>query len=51
MPALRQTFFSKNSELECKEIGDGNLNLVFRVKEKLQVEKALSLNNPCPMLG
>ncbi len=26
--------FSKNAELECKEIGDGNLNYVFRVSDK-----------------
>ena len=27
-------FFSKNAILECKEIGDGNLNYVFRVSDK-----------------
>ncbi|HIW21756.1 MAG TPA: S-methyl-5-thioribose kinase [Candidatus Dorea intestinavium] len=28
-------FFDKNSELTCKEIGDGNLNYVFRVKDQI----------------
>jgi len=27
-------FFDKNADYECTEIGDGNLNLVFRVKDK-----------------
>ena len=26
-------FFAKDAEFECSEIGDGNLNLVFRVKD------------------
>jgi 5-methylthioribose kinase len=28
------SFFPKNANFECKEIGDGNLNYVFRVKDK-----------------
>ena len=28
------SFFPKEAELECKEIGDGNLNYVFRIKDK-----------------
>ena len=27
-------FFDENADYECTEIGDGNLNLVFRVKDK-----------------
>lgn len=27
------SYFDKGAELECKEIGDGNLNYVFRVKD------------------
>lgn len=27
------SFFSKDAKLECKEIGDGNLNYVFRVRD------------------
>ena len=27
-------FFPADAELECKEIGDGNLNYVFRLKDK-----------------
>ncbi|NQD64717.1 S-methyl-5-thioribose kinase [Bacillus haikouensis] len=32
--AISLNFFSKNAELTCREIGDGNLNLVFQVAEK-----------------
>jgi 5-methylthioribose kinase len=28
------SYFDKEAELECKEIGDGNLNYVFRVKDR-----------------
>lgn len=28
------SYFDKGAELECKEIGDGNLNYVFRVKDE-----------------
>lgn len=28
------SFFPKDADLECKEIGDGNLNYVFKVKDK-----------------
>jgi 5-methylthioribose kinase len=32
--AISLNFFDENAELTCREIGDGNLNLVFQVVEK-----------------
>ena len=28
-------YFPENSELECNEIGDGNINYVFRIYDKI----------------
>jgi 5-methylthioribose kinase len=44
----KANIFSKNSELECKEIGDGNLNLVFRVKEKTPGGKSVIIKQSMP---
>lgn len=44
----KTNIFSKNSELECKEIGDGNLNLVFRVKEKSSGGKSVIIKQSMP---
>ncbi|WP_175988586.1 S-methyl-5-thioribose kinase [Bacillus sp. Marseille-Q1617] len=32
--AISLNFFEKGAELTCREIGDGNLNLVFQISEK-----------------
>ena len=33
--AKEKAFFDNEADLECKEIGDGNINYVFRVKDKV----------------
>ncbi|MBA9085070.1 5-methylthioribose kinase [Fontibacillus solani] len=33
-------FFAADAILSCEEIGDGNLNLVFRIKDSLMRKKS-----------
>lgn len=40
-------FFDKDAEYQCQEIGDGNLNLVFRVKD-LKNDKSIIVKQALP---
>lgn len=40
--------FSANSQLVCKEIGDGNLNLVFRITESESQGKSVIVKQALP---
>jgi len=40
------SYFDKDASLECKEIGDGNLNYVFRVKD-LASGKSIIVKQKC----
>jgi 5-methylthioribose kinase len=40
--------FPEKAQLECREIGDGNLNLVFRIAEKSQPHKSIIIKQALP---
>ncbi|MCT4479263.1 S-methyl-5-thioribose kinase [Peribacillus frigoritolerans] len=40
--------FSENAQLICKEMGDGNLNLVFRIAEQDSSEKSVIIKQALP---
>jgi 5-methylthioribose kinase len=45
--AKRLQLFEENSNLLCNEIGDGNLNLVFKVKDS-KTEESIIIKQALP---
>lgn len=42
-------YFNKEAELTCEEIGDGNLNLIFRIRDNIN-EKSIIVKQALPYL-